>query len=82
LRSSRAAASRLVRVARGTARALPGAAAAVLRRCHTHTHRAGDEACISYGEDLSNAELRARYGFEVPGNPNGETRRKKLDPYA
>ena len=43
---------------------------------------AGDEACISYGEKLSNAELRDRYGFDIPGNPNGEEKAKFRDPYA
>jgi len=33
---------------------------------------AGEEACISYGEGLCNAQLRARYGFDVADNPNGE----------
>lgn len=43
---------------------------------------AGAEAVISYGETLSNAELQERYGFVVPGNPNGETKKPKRDPYA
>jgi hypothetical protein len=37
--------------------------------------RAGEEACICYGEGLSNDELRRRYGFSLADNPNGEAAR-------
>ena len=38
---------------------------------------------ISYGESLTNAELRDRYGFDLgAGNHNGEEPPKKRDPYA
>jgi hypothetical protein len=43
--------------------------------------KAGEEACISYGEDLTNQELADRYGFTVPGNPNGEEKRGFRDKY-
>jgi hypothetical protein len=32
--------------------------------------RAGEELFISYGEELTNAELMMNYGFAVPRNPN------------
>jgi hypothetical protein len=48
---------------------------------HTRV-RSGVEACISYGEDLSNAELVDRYGFSLgASNPNGEEKRKVLNRY-
>jgi len=31
---------------------------------------AGDEVCISYGEDMDNRDLQLTYGFVVPGNEN------------
>lgn len=35
---------------------------------------AGQEVCISYGEDLANDVLMKRYGFSLgPDNPNGDT---------
>jgi hypothetical protein len=44
--------------------------------------RSGVEACISYGEDLSNTELVDRYGFSLgASNPNGEEKRKVLNRY-
>jgi len=44
--------------------------------------KAGDEACISYGESLTNAELSERYGFTLANNPNGEAPKEKKDRYA
>jgi hypothetical protein len=42
---------------------------------------AGEEACISYGEDLTNQELTDRYGFTVVNNPNGEVPKPFRDKY-
>ena len=43
---------------------------------------AGEEACISYGEELSNEELQERYGFSLgAANPNGDVRKAKRNPY-
>ena len=41
----------------------------------------GDEACISYGEDLTNQELSDRYGFTLANNPNGEAPKPFRDKY-
>jgi hypothetical protein len=53
-------------------------------RMHACTTRsmAGEEACISYGEDLTNGELRERYGFALENNPNGEEKKAFRDRYA
>ena len=36
---------------------------------------------ISYGEELTNQELSDRYGFTLPGNPNGEAPKPFRDKY-
>jgi hypothetical protein len=41
----------------------------------------GEEACISYGEDLTNQELSDRYGFTLANNPNGEAPKQFRDKY-
>ena len=56
--------------------------AARLTRCGRRLlYASGEEACISYGEDLTNQELTDRYGFTLANNPNGEAPKPFRDKY-